>query len=59
MKSVNEMIEDVELEEIIRSSIEEKEESITIRISLEKLRDKFPDIDSKKDLKKAAESLFY
>lgn len=59
MKSINEMIEDVDLEEIIRSSIEEKEETITIRIPLKKLKDKFPDIDSKKDLKKAAESLFY
>lgn len=59
IKSINEMIEDVELEEIIRSSIEEKEETITVKIPLEKLRDKFPDIDSKKDLKQAVESLFY
>lgn len=59
MKSINEMIEDVDLEEIIKSSIEEKEEMVIIKIPLENLRRKYPDIDDKKELKLAVENLFY
>ena len=51
--------EDTDLEEIIKSSIEEKEEMVSIKIPLENLKSKFPDINSKSKLKEAAESLFY
>lgn len=59
IKNIIDWKEDTDIEEIIKSSIEEKEEMITIKIPLEKLRSKFPDIDSKKELKIAVESLFY
>lgn len=57
---IRENKEEFEIEEIIKSNIEdEKEETVSIKIPLEILWKKFPDARNKKELKTCAESIFY